>query len=56
MQYGSVKLMKDMSYEAIDNTIKIYKNTTGEFKHLKSVSEQNVKEMNTQLRKAISVY
>lgn len=55
MQYG-VKLMEDMRYEAIEDTIKNFtRMTTIEFEHLKSLIEPQVKKMNTQFREVISV-
>ena len=55
MQCG-VKLLEDMRYEAVEDTIKNFtRMTTIEFEHLKSLIEPQVKKMDTQFREAISV-
>lgn len=56
MQYGGLRLMEDMKYEAVEDTIKNFtRMTTIEFEHLKSLIEPHVRKMNTQFREAISV-
>lgn len=56
MQYGISRLMDDMRYEAIDDTIKNFtRMSTRDFEQLKILIEPNVKKMDTNFRDAIPV-